>query len=118
MGDFRKLRVWHQSRELTTIIYRTTDGFPRKHQFELTSQMRKAAISIMSNIAEGCGRNKRKELIRFLGIACGSANELSCQLILCRDLALLDSLPATELDERVAEVQRMLTGLIRHLTDS
>ena len=80
--------------------------------------MRKAAISIMSNIAEGCGRNRKRELIRFLSIACGSANELSCQLIMCQDLGLLDEMVATELGERIAEVQRMLTGLTRHLSDS
>ena len=118
MGNFRRLRVWQRARELSTIIYRTTDRFPRAHRFELTSQMRKAAISIMSNIAEGCGRNRRRELIHFLKIACGSANELACQLILCQDLELLDGMAARELCERIAEVQRMLTGLIRHLSDS
>ena len=85
MGSFRKLKVWQRAREVTKDIYRTTRAFPAEERFGLTSQMRRASLSIMSNIAEGCGRNRKAELLRFLDIARGSASELESQSIVALD---------------------------------
>jgi four helix bundle protein len=74
--DFRKLQVWQKSHQLALDIYRLTIDFPKSEQFGLTRQMRRAAVSIPANIAEGCGRETEREFQRFLHIAAGSANEL------------------------------------------
>ncbi len=76
MRDFRKLQVWQKSHQLALDIYRLTIDFPKSEQFGLTRQMRRAAVSIPANIAEGCGRETEREFQRFLHIAAGSANEL------------------------------------------
>ena len=85
MGDFRKLEVWQQARALTKLAYQATKGFPAAERFGLTAQIRGAAVSIMANIAEGCGRNGKAEFIRFLSIASGSATELECHFIVAND---------------------------------
>jgi four helix bundle protein len=89
MKDFRQLKVWEKSHELALAIYHITAAFPREETYGLASQIRRAASSIPSNIAEGCGRNGDAELARFCIIARGSASELEYQLLLGRDLKLL-----------------------------
>jgi four helix bundle protein len=96
-------------------IYATTDAFPTGERYELTREMRRTAVSVAANIAEGCGRSSRKEFRRFLDISMGSASELEYFLILARDLGLLPSEAHPALHERVTEVKRMLTGLIKRL---
>ena len=118
MGNFRKLKVWQQARSLTNSIYRSTEQFPRAEQFGLTAQMRSASVSIMSNIAEGCGRNGKGELIRFLNIARGSATELESHLVVAEDQGFLNQTSSTDLQQNAVGVQKMLAGLIRHLTDN
>jgi four helix bundle protein len=115
MGDYRKLRVWQQARALTNRSYRVTASFPRQEQFGLTAQIRRAAVSVMANIAEGCGRNRDGELLRFLTIARGSVTELDCHLIIAQDQGYLEEKIMPGLQLQVERIQRMLTLLIRRL---
>ncbi|MFO0706761.1 MAG: four helix bundle protein [Nitrospira sp.] len=115
MRDFRKLKVWEKSHELTLAIYKTTAGFPNQELFGLTSQMRRAAASISANIAEGCGRSGEPELARFLRIAFGSASELEYHIILSTDLRYLNSSTSQHLAKQATEIKRMLAALIQKL---
>jgi four helix bundle protein len=86
LRNFRELTVWQKAHELVVEIYRVSGGFPSEERFGLTVQLRKAAVSIGSNIAEGCGRGTNKDFARFLSIAAGSASEVEYQVLLARDL--------------------------------
>ncbi len=112
MGDFKELRVWNRAHALTLSLYRVTAGFPRDELFGLTQQIRRAAISVEANIAEGCGRRTDRELARFASIANGSANELQCEVRIARDLGYLDEVTNNELQKELGTVCSMLTGLI------
>ena len=115
MGDYKKLRVWQEAREFTRDVYRVTAEFPFRERFGLTVQIRRAAVSIMANIAEGCGRNRDGELTRFLSIARGSATEVECHLLIAEDQGFLKHSFAAELRRRLDRIQRMLTLLMRRL---
>ena len=115
MQDFRELKVWHKSHGLTLAVYRATKDFPREERYGLTSQMRRAGMSIPANIAEGCGRSGGPDMVRYLQIAAGSASELEYLLILARDLSLLNPDQEQELTTDVIEVKRMLTSLIQKI---
>jgi len=91
MRNYRDLQVWNKAHDLTLELYRVSRGFPREETYGLTSQLRRAAISIGANLAEGCGRRTSNELARFVRIAMGSASELDYHLLLCRDLGLMKS---------------------------
>ena len=110
-----KLRVTTCARDLVAELYRATNHFPVSERFGLTAQMRRAAVSIGSNIAEGCGRSGERELIHFLHIALGSASELEFQLLVSVDLALLSESEAAPLLTRTSDLKRMLAGLIKSL---
>ncbi|OFV89162.1 MAG: four helix bundle protein [Acidobacteria bacterium RBG_16_68_9] len=112
MQDFRKLKVWEKAHALVLDAYRSTQGFPRDEAHGLTAQVRRAAVSIPSNIAEGCGRSGDREFARFLRMALGSASELEYHYLLAHDLALLTDGDFKRLTEGVIEVKRMLTGLV------
>ena len=116
--DFKGLQVWQKSHELTTRVYKATMGFPRSEVYGLTSQIRRSAVSIPSNIAEGCGRGGEVELARFFQIAMGSASELEYQLILARDLEYLTREEHDELSSKVIEIKRMLTAYAQRLRGS
>ena len=116
MKDFRQLKVWEKSHELALSIYHITASFPREEVYGLASQIRRAASSIPSNIAEGCGRNGDAELARFCIIARGSASELEYQLLLARDLKLLHPNDYETLSRQTIEIKRMLTVLVQKLT--
>jgi four helix bundle protein len=113
--NHKDLIVWQKSVALASKIYSATRKFPDEERFGLSSQMRRSAVSIASNIAEGAGRNRRGEYIRFLDIARGSASELETHVLVTTDLQLLD--PALHVDEDVAEVGRLLAMLIRKLQE-
>ncbi len=115
MRDFHELKVWQKAYALTLAVYKVSACFPRQEQFALTSQLRRAAASIVANIAEGCGRSGEIELARFFDIALGSASELECELLLARDLGYLDVGDHQRLATDVTEVKRMLTSFIRKL---
>ncbi|MGH2448939.1 MAG: four helix bundle protein [Chloroflexota bacterium] len=110
MQDFRQLQVWQKSHALTLAIYAATGGFPRDELYGLTSQMRRSAGSIPTNLAEGCGRGGVTELARFAQIARGSASELEYQLLLACDLKLLTTADYDEFSDRLAEIQKMLAS--------
>ena len=112
MRDFRQLKVWDSARELTKQIYAATAQFPSAERFGLTSQLRRAAVSVAANIAEGCGRSGNAELGRFLIVAMGSASEVECELQLAADLAMLSPATHAALDRAVTELKRMLATLI------
>ena len=116
MKDFRNLKVWEKAHLLTLALYKITTSFPREEAYGLASQMRRAASSIPSNIAEGCGREGDAELARFCIIARGSASELEYQLLLARDLALLQPRDYEELSQQTVEIKRKLTLLVQKLT--
>ncbi|MEQ8674351.1 MAG: four helix bundle protein [Aggregatilineales bacterium] len=115
MHNYRKLQVWHKAHTLTLDIYKFSGNYPQAEQYSLTSQTRRAASSIPANIAEGCGRNSDIDLIRFLHIAMGSANELDYHLLLAHDLNYLTTENHSILETQTKEVQRMLVGFINKL---
>ena len=85
MKDFRQLKVWEKAHHLALEVYKTTATFPKEEIYGLTSQLRRASVSIPTNIAEGCGRNTNADFARFLQIAMGSASETEYELILAHD---------------------------------
>ena len=115
MKDFRKLKVWEKGHQLTLLVYKYTRTFPRDELYGLTSQIRRACVSIPANIAEGCGRGSDAELARFFQISMGSASELEYHLLLARDLGYLDNSKFEQLTQDVIEVKRMLTSFIQKL---
>ena len=115
MRDFRELKVWHKAHELTLGVYRATKLFPKEELYSLTSQIRRAAVSIAANIAEGAGKNSRAEFARFLQIALGSASELEYHLLLSRDLGYLAPEIHLLLSEQVVETKKMLSGFVQYL---
>jgi four helix bundle protein len=115
MQDFRRLQVWEKSHQLVLRIYRETRGFPKEEVYGLTAQVRRAAASVPTNIAEGCGRQAIGDYVRFLHIAMGSASEVEYQLLLSHDLGFLAKPNYEVLDKNVVEVKRMLASLIQSL---
>jgi len=113
MRDYHGLKVWHKAHELALSVYRATEAFPRAEVYGLTSQLRRAAVSAPTNIAEGCGRTTEVELARFLEIAAGSASEVDYLLFLARDLHYLDEAGYQTLQSQADEVKRMLGSFIR-----
>ena len=108
MQDFKKLEVWQLSHRLTLSVYRLTKTFPVEERYGLTDQMRRAAVSIELNLAEGCGRGGDADFARFVQMAFGSASELECQLLLARDLSLLPNVAHTELEQSVQPLRDLL----------
>jgi four helix bundle protein len=116
MGDYRQLKVWRRAHALTLTIYQETRTFPEPERYGLSQQLRRAALSVTSNIVEGCGRRTDREMARFLRIARGSLWELECQLLVARDLGMLAEPVWTALQAHADEVGRMMTGLGRRLS--
>ena len=110
----RDLLVWQEGMSLVKLVYQCTADFPKEEVFGLTSQMRRAAVSIPSNVAEGAARNGKREFIQFPGIARGSLSELETQVIISRDLGFLAP-PASELTEKIDRLFKLITGLIHSL---
>ena len=110
----RKLDVWQMAMDLVTHIYRATESFPREEKYSLTDQMRRAAVSIPSNIAEGAARQTKKEFVNYLHMAQGSLSELDTQLEVARRLQFLGENDWGRLDTVIQRIDKMLTGLIRH----
>ena len=115
MQDFKKLEVWQLAHSLTLTIYRLTRAFPPGERFGLRDQMRRAAVSIEANLAEGTGRGGDADFARFVQMAFGSACELECHLLIARDLKLLNSESAGETIDGLERIKRMLSGLLRKL---
>ena len=113
--SYRDLMVGQRARTLAGDVYRSTDGFPPKEVYGLTSQMRRAAVSVASNIAEGQGRLTKDEFQQFLGHARGSLLELETQIAIAVDLRYLDTAECSSLESKTLEVRRLLNGLIESL---
>ncbi len=116
MRDFKELQVWQKAHRFALDVYQHTRGFPAEERFGLTAQLRRAAVSAASNIAEGCGREGERELARYLSIAAGSASEAEYQLLLARDLSYLPNEAHRQLDAQVNEVKTMLNSFIQKLS--
>lgn len=112
-GTYKDLEAWQLSIALVVEVYRGTASFPREEMFGLTSQMRRAAVSVASNIAEGKGRFSDRELSQFLAVARGSVFEIETQIVIALKLGLMANNEASKLSNRCAEVGRLLNGLIR-----
>ncbi len=118
MRDFKTLKVWSKAHCFSLHVYQATQHFPKYERFGLTVQLRRSAVSIPSNIAEGCGRIGEKEFARFLGIALGSASEAEYQLLLSHDLKYLQTNYYQYLACQIDEIKRMLISLIRKIVIS
>ena len=115
MKDFKQLRFWQKTHAFVLELYKETNSFPRDELYGLTSQIRRASVSIPSNIAEGCGRSGDAELARFCQIAMGSASEVEYQLLLARDLEFISVEAHEQLNDQLTEVKRMLNSFIQKL---
>jgi four helix bundle protein len=113
--SFRDLLVWQKSMDLTTAVYRITQSFPREEMFGLTSQLRRSAVSIPSNIAEGQGRLNTREFRQFLGVARGSNCELQTQLEIARRLGLGNSQLLNDAESLSHEVGKMIYAILGKL---
>lgn len=116
--SFRELIVWQKAMTLAEIVYRDTTRFPKEETYGLVSQMRRGAVSIASNIAEGQARATRSEFLQFLGIARGSLAELETQAILAQRLKFLKDDNEQQLFQALDEVGRLLTALVKSLKPS
>ena len=115
MRDRAKLRAFELADDLALLTYRHTQRFPRAEAFGLTAQMRRAAVSVASNIVEGCARNSQADYLRFLDMAYGSARELEYQISLARRLSYFSDQAGTVLVQSCTETCKVLNGLIRSL---
>jgi len=116
--DYRQLEVWQKAHAFVLDLYQATQAFPAEERFGLTSQLRRAGMSIPSNIAEGCGRGRQNELARFMEMASGSASEVHYQLLLAKDLDDLAAMDAERLMEESQRIGRMLSAYRDRLTDN
>lgn len=115
MHNFKQLNVWQKARQLSVVVYRLSESLPTSERYGLASQMRRAAVSVMSNIAEGSGRRAPNDTRHFLAIARGSATELESQAILSNDLGYLSNEEADAVSAMVDDIRAMLVGLSRNL---
>ena len=112
---FKDLDAWKKARELVKSLYLSTVGFPREEEFGLKLQIRRAAISVISNIAEGYGRQYKKETIQFMFMSKGSLNEIEAQLTVAEDLNFLKSESIQPLYEQIEVCRKLLSGYINYL---
>ncbi len=115
MNRFKELKVWQESMELTQHVYKLASLFPTEERFGLISQIQRSAVSIPSNIAEGCGRNSSLEFKRFLAIALGSAFELETQLILAQKIGYFQVPDSNSVFNQIEKIQAMLINLSKSI---
>jgi len=115
LKNYKEVKAWQKSYQLCLEIYKITKGFPKEEQYGLTSQIRRAAVSVPSNIAEGYGRKTTPDYVRSLYIAYGSTCELETQFLLSGDLGYISEDDITNLREDIEEVERILKALIKSL---
>jgi four helix bundle protein len=115
MNNYKELKVWQKSVDLAVKVYGVTKDFPKEELYGLTSQLRRSAVSIPSNIAEGAGRNTKKDFNNFLGISNGSSCELDTQLIIAQRINFIDALALESLQQEIIEIQKMNWSLKRSL---
>lgn len=117
MRDHTKLRAFEMADEVALLVYKVTAAFPKEELYGLTSQMRRAAVSVPSNIVEGCARDSQADYLRFLYMAFGSLRELHYQIGLARRLGFLDHQVLELIESKITETEKVLNGLIRALRD-
>jgi four helix bundle protein len=117
MSTFRNLLVWQKSIDLVTKMYSSTQKFPKEELFGLTSQIRRSAVSIPSNIAEGYGRDSNKEYLRFLNVSIGSLFELQTQIEIAKNIMYLNEKDFNDLYENSREIERMLVSFIKKIKE-
>ncbi|HEX9805071.1 MAG TPA: four helix bundle protein [Candidatus Dojkabacteria bacterium] len=115
INSFKDLIVWQKSIYLVKEIYKISKRFPDEERFGLTSQIRRSAVSIPSNIAEGRSRGSRKDFVRFLYVSLGSLSELETQLIIAKDLEFISSVEIEDIQNLIIELSKMLNRLITKL---
>lgn len=118
MHNFKELKVWQKGIQLAVDVYKQTDTYPESEKFGLTSQMRCCAVSIPSNIAEGCGRKTDKDLSNFLSHSLGSQYELETQMIISKEIQLIEGLEFEKLTSELNEIQKMTRTLIEKFSKS
>lgn len=115
MHNLKEIKVWKKAIKLATEIYLVVSDFPKEEKFGLSNQIKRAAVSIASNIAEGAGRNSNKEFGQFLSIANGSCYELLTQITIASKLGLMEKSKSEEICEKIVEIQKMIYGFKKKL---
>lgn len=115
MSDFKQLRIFQKAREFNKNLYLKTKNFPKEELFGLTSQIRRASLSIATNISEGCGRKNDKEFARFLDISYASACEVECLLLIASDVEVMAQNNYLILNEKLDEIKKMTFSFARKL---
>ncbi len=115
MRPHEKLEVWIRAIDFVVAVYKATETFPKEEKFGITSQIRRAAVSVPANIAEGAARQSAKEFLQFLSIAQGSASELETELLIAQRLGYLDAGSYNQMRTALDDVGRMIIGLSQHL---
>jgi len=118
MHKYKELKVWQKARKIVKDVYKVSQNFPNEEKFGLTAQIRRCAVSIPSNIAEGSGRGSNKDFANFINISISSAFELETQLILALDLNFIKEEEFESLSEDIQEIQKMLTGFNKNLCNN
>lgn|SRR5512138_3452238 len=117
MKDFKSLIVWQKAHELVKFVYSETKSFPKEEQYGITSQIRRAAVSIPTNIAEGCGKHTEKEFAGYLQISMGSACETEYLMLLSLELGYLLQPKYEELEKTIIEIKKMLVSLLKNIRE-
>ncbi len=116
MNNYKELKIWQKSVDLAVKVYQMTKDFPKEELYGITSQIRRSAISVASNIAEGAGRNSKKDFNNFLGISNGSTCELETQLIIAQKVDFIDKRALESVQQEIVEIQKMNWSLKKSLT--
>lgn len=115
---FKDIQAWQKARELVTLVYKLTGNFPIEEKYALTSQIKRAVVSIASNIAEGSGRNTNTDFAHFLDMAIGSAFELESDLLIAFDLNFINSDELERISTALDEVQKLIVGFQKHIRNN
>lgn len=107
MHNFKELKIWNRAMDMVVEVYKTTEKFPSTERYGITSQIRRSAVSVPSNVAEGAGKNSDKDFVRYLSIAQGSSYELQTQLILSHRLGFIEKAKCEVLVNDISEIQKM-----------
>ena len=116
MWNYRKLDVWKRALNLTKVIYEITRDFPNEEKYGLSGQLRRASVSVSSNIAEGCGRRTSKDYIQFLHNAMGSVKEVESELFVAEKLGYIKMIDIEKILKELDEIGKMIGGVIRHVS--
>jgi len=118
MHRFKNMKIWQESMSLSIEVYKAISNFPNDERYGLTSQIKRAAVSIPSNIAEGSSRTSNKDFGRYLSISLGSAFELETQLYIAKELSLLNDSDYTRITTKLEQIQKMIIGFQNSLSNS